>query len=96
MANSVKKKAMLVANVLQYCVAHDNHEEFWHPVVRMLGDLRDTTYAGGMDHLWANEGWRETFLRYYRTGRLKRAQIEELYCRAVLAGLHNKVEQTDG
>lgn len=97
-ANSVKERAALVAKLLQYDIRHatpNEHAGWWRGLRELLHSIREDTYEGGKDHRWGDESWEETFLRYVRTRRISRDQVEEFYCRAVLAGLHNLLEKPD-
>lgn len=83
---TLKQKAELLAQVLHW---HSDSPEGAF-IIEALIDARDTTYANE-DRLWYDERWSETLLRYQRTRRLTSDKLNELYCRAVLAGLHNNI-----
>lgn len=71
--------------------------EFFRSVANLTNDVYDHVADGGnsSDGQYGSESYGESLIRYHRLGYITDDQIEELWMRAVLAGLHNKLEEQD-
>ena len=91
---SIEEKALLVGRV----VDQGRVEDFEILVLRAVRTSFDEYRQGrpSEDEQYSSESYGESFIRYHKLGLISDGKVEELWMRAVLAGLHNALEDNDG